>query len=197
MSQYTFPANNVVMASNGSPVIDFTAINVTGGTFKGDTDGSNMDGSAHGQTELDQIGSTILSGTGLVGATTNGAAVANQEAGNYIMKAVSGNLATATSTVMATAAAEHGIARNPVHDRNAVRTFGVAAAIRSGNWDIFAGAFSPVPFDRNDQDAFLQTNPSNADDETVVGSTYGIPGELAYRDGSALPISGGYTPKTA
>ena len=197
MSQYTFPANNVVMASNGSPVIDFTAINVTGGTFKGDTDGSNMDGSAHGQTELDQIGSTILSGTGLVGATTNGAAVANQEAGNYIMKAVSGNLATAASTVMATAAAEHGIARNPVHERNAVRTQLVASAIRSGAWDIFAGAFSPVPTEQDDQSTFVSTNDSGADDETVVGSTYGIPGENAYRDGSPTPISGAYVPKTA
>ena len=184
------------MASNGSPIIDFTAINVTGGTFKGDSAGSNLDSSAHGQAIGQEFGSTIVSGSGVEGATAN-ATIANQETGNYIMKNVAGNLATVASTILATAASLHGIARNPIHERNAVRTQLVASAIRSGTWDIYAGAFSPALGAQDDQSAFVNTNDSGADDETVVGSTYGIPGEHAYRDGSALPISGGYTPKTA
>jgi len=190
MSRYTFPTSGVIHA-DGTVAIIFADIVIDGGTFKGDTDTSSvMDGSAQGQTDLNQIGSTVNDDSG-VDAATSSASVANQEAGNYIMKAVSGNLATVSSTILASAAALHGIARNPVHERNAVRTQLVASAIRSGAWDIYAGAFSPAPAEQEDIAAF------GTDDETVVGSTFGIPGELAYRDGSPLPISGEYTPKTA
>ncbi len=198
MSIYTFPTGDVAQA-DGSATFSHANIVIDGGTFKGDTDTSSvMDGSAHGQVDLEQIGSTVVDDSG-VDAATSSAGVANQEAGNYIMKGLASNLATLASTVLASTAALHsGVPRNPVHDRNAVRTLGVAAAIRAGNWDIFAGEFSPAPTGTNDITAFLQTNPSDADDETVVGSTsYGIPGELAYRDGGPNPVSGSYTPKTA
>jgi len=194
MSQYTFPINNVIHA-DGTSVFAHANIDINNGTFKGDTDTSSVaQGSAHGQTALDQIGSTVNDDSG-VDAATSSAGVANQEAGNYSMKKVASNLATVASTILSSASAD--FFRNPVHDRNAVRTQRVASAIRSGSWDIFAGAFTTAPVETQDIVPFLQTNPSNADDETVVGSTYGIPGELAYRDGSALPISGEYTPKTA
>ena len=193
---YTFPTDDVVHA-DGTVAITFGNIVIDGGTFKGDTDTSSvMDGSAQGQAQPDNFGSTIVSGSGVVG-TTAATTIANQEAENYIMKGVSGNLATVASTVLASAAALHGIARNPVHDRNAVRTQRVASAVRSGGWNIYDGTFDTAPTEVNDQTDFLNTNDSGADDETVVGSTYGIPGEHAYRDGGPNPVSGSYDAKTA
>ncbi len=100
MSQYTFPTSGVVMASDGSPTIDFTTIVVDGGTFKGATNTSSvMDGSAHGQAQQEEYGSTVVSGTGVVGATPS-TTIANQEAGNYLMKGLASNLATVASTVL-------------------------------------------------------------------------------------------------
>ena len=198
MSQYTFPTGDIFHADGTTPIA-LSNVVIDGGTFKGDTDTSSvMDGSAHGQANTEEFGSTVFSGSSIgPDLATSNAALANQEAGNYLMKGLAANLATVASTVLASAAALHGVARNAVHDRNAVRTLNVATAIRAGNWDIFAGEFSPAPTGSNDQTAFLQTNPSNADDETVVGSTYGIPGELAYRDGGPNPVSGSYDAKTA
>ena len=197
MSRYTFPTNDVIHA-DGTVAITFGDIVIDGGTFKGDTDTSSvMDGSAQGQAELSNIGSSVNDDSGVDAATSN-AGVANQEAGNYLMKGLASNLATVASTVLASAAALHGIARNPVHDRNAVRTQLVASAVRSGAWDIFNGVFTTTPVEQDDQTVFLNTNTdSSSDDETLVGSTYGIPGEHAYRDGGPTPVSGSYTDKTS
>ncbi len=201
MSQYTFPTASGVIHADGTSVFALSNVDINGGTFKGDTDTSSvMAGSAHGQAEPEYFGSTVFSGTGITSATPE-ANLANQEAGNYIIKAVSGNLATVSSIVLASAAALHGDARSAVHERNAVRTQHVASAIRSGAWDIYAGAFSPVPGVANDQSVFVSSINPNAvsltDNETLVGSTYGIPGEHAYRDGGPNPVSGSYDAKTA
>ncbi len=197
MSQYTFPTAGIVHADGTTPV-SLSNVTIDGGTFKGDTAASSvMSGSAQGQAIQEFFGSDVISGVGgALGATTN-SAIANQETGNYLMKNVAGNLATVASTVLATAAALHGIARNPVHERNAVRTQRVASAVRSGGWNIFDGTFDTAPTQIDDQTAFLNTNDSGADDEVVVGSTYGIPGEHAYRDGGPNPVSGSYDAKTA
>jgi hypothetical protein len=164
---------------------------VDAGTMKGNTAaGSALDSLNHGQGSLEFYGGQIVTGTVAgVDLTTTDTTVANQEAGNYIMKGVAGNLATVASTILATSAADFG--RRRVHKRESAHTTRVAEAIRAGSWDIYSGAFSPAPTTANDFSGW------GADDAAEPNTTkYGVKGEIRYRSGGPSTTAGEYESKT-
>jgi len=79
-------------------------------------------------------------------------------------------------------------ARRAINKLEAFRTYRVATAIRSGYWNIYTGEWS--------------TKPTSADDlpdwgtDAAAVPTYAVPGELVYRDGSAVPILDDYQATT-
>lgn len=86
----------------------------------------------------------------------------------------------ATIDPMSCPASEYG--RRKVHSRTAVRSHGIATAIRAGYWDIYSGTFSTAPTVSDDFSDF------DADNEIASqGTNLSVGGEFAYRYGIASP----------
>ena len=99
-------------------------------------------------------------------------------AGRYATRGVALSIYNGSSTVnvMSTPASEYG--RRKLHSKTAVRSFGVAAAIRAGYWDIYSGTFSTAPTAANDFAAM------GADAEiSGIGDNVSVGGEFAFQYG--------------
>jgi hypothetical protein len=114
--------------------------------------------------------------------------IANLDANNYAMRTVVGTVHGVANDKITSPASDYGRAK--VHKVNAVRTRKVATAVRAGDWVPYSGEFVNQPALANDFAGF-------GTDEATVDSTtkYGLKGELAYRYGGPVPVSGEYEAK--
>ncbi len=121
---------------------------------------------------------------------------ATQAPDNFIMKKNDATVHGQAETKLASGAADVG-SRDKVHKINALRTYKVATAIRTGTYNIFRGTFSSTPSSANDFASMDVDGTNVPDDEAknMVGG-YNVGGEITYRTGGRTAATTEYERKS-
>lgn len=178
-----------------SPVTSQSSVN-NGGTIRANGNVSSGVSSSvqTSRPDLGRFGSTVVNNNSADPALTSGTFAYNNE--RPVAKKTTTSLAGVSNDVLLSAAGQPGLVRS-IHRQEVVRTTRTATAIRAGFWDIYSGTWSTNPTTAVDPfwDNANNTTSATSTDE-AASPTRSVPGELVYRDGSALPVTDVYKPKT-
>lgn len=185
-----------------SPVTSQSSVN-NGGTIRanGNVSSGVLSSVQTSRPDLGRFGSTVIDNNSADPALTSGAFAYNND--RPVAKKTTTSLAGVSNDVLLSAAGQPGLVRS-IHRQEVVRTRRLATAIRLGRWNIFKGKFLNNQTQAS-QPPTVAVDPfwDNANNTTSVTSTdeaasptRSVPGELVYRDGSALPVTDVYKPKT-
>jgi hypothetical protein len=105
------------------------------------------------------------------------------EAGSYVIRGVSEELAGIANTTLRSGASDFGI-RRAIHKREAVRTVRTTTAIRAGYWNNITGQWTTRPTIANDI--------SDLGTDEAATPSYVEPGKLTYNGSGKIPVSESY-----
>jgi len=159
-----------------------------------------------------RIPSDVLNRGGATGILTSATSYPTKNfgtmnAGKYVMKLVTTELASVSNTFLRSGAA-YMSGRRSIHKLETVRTWQIAAALRAGNWNVSTGKFSSAISTSEDAYTPSANNSFSAfDQQAGRGATSGTlddaarpsratPGELIIHHGSGLPLNTDYSART-
>lgn len=167
---------------NGSAVTASSTNNDHGSVLNGGST-SVLNSVDLGYSNVGVFGSSVIDGDDTDKALSAGTfSYSNQKP---VAKRVTETLSGVSNTYLVSGASVPGNVRS-IHKIESVRTRRLTTAIRAGDWNIYAGVFSPEPTVA--VDTFASDDAANPSRD--------VPGELVYKTGAPVPVQDDYKKKT-
>lgn len=147
-----------------------------------------------GRPVMSVFGSTVVNGDQTDPAVSGGTFAYNNNRGviRRVTATVAGGVATNPASFL-TSGASHTNGRTSIHKIQSIGTSDIGTRIRAGDWNIYSGEFTTA-LTAGTLNFHAIDGGANVDNAANVSRS--APGELTYRDGSALPVNDDYPEKT-